>query len=381
VRGIEFEDLSVNMRDLASRTLAVAPGIRLLFVTNLRPDAEAILDIGPGGVDNTAQFYTRRAADEIIRSLQELGVTVEAYFSELDLIRALVAPGPQGDERPRVVYSTAEGGRGPGRRALLPALCSLLQIPILNCGAHASSMVRHKFHAYSVLSQVGVRMPRTWQFARGHWTCDLAPPRGARVIVKPVYESMGIGVNQDSVHDVNADFSTVMADLTARFGQPAIAQEFVSGREVGVPVARLWGITRALPAIGQLRRDGSDFGERPKTFHDEQVAHDLSHSRFDGNDEQVAAMLRSAVLAFDALDMQGVGRIDFRVDADGRAWAFDTNGEPPPVPNTCWSAAMEHLGFSFSELLAVWLGICLADYGLLHESDQNDSSTQGINRP
>lgn len=377
----DFDALATSMRAIAERTLRIAPGIRLLFVTNLRPEATAISDLGPDGVDNVAQHYWRRAADEIIRSLQELGLTVESYFSELDLVRALVDPAPQGDTRPRVVYSTAEGGSGSGRRALIPSLCNLMGIPILNCGAHASSMVRHKFHAFSVLRRVGVRVPDTWQFADGRWTGALAPAPGARVIVKPVYESMGIGVGDDSVQIVDSGFHAFMANKSRQFGQPAIAQEFVSGREVGVPVARL-GATWALPAITQLRGDGSDFGDRPKTFRDEHVARDLAHAAFDGPDEQVGAMLRAAALSFDALDMRGVGRIDFRVDADGRAWAFDTNGEPPPVPHTCWSAAMERLGFTFSELLAVWVGICLSDHGLLsQESDQNDSSTHGINRP
>jgi D-alanine-D-alanine ligase-like ATP-grasp enzyme len=78
-----------------------------------------------------------------------------------------------------------------------------------------------------------------------------------------------------------------------------------------------------------------------------------------------AELIRAAVSAFDALDMRGAGRIDFRVDADGEAWVFDTNESPPLMRGTSYSRAMEQLGFDFYEMLAVWLGTCLIDYGIV----------------
>jgi D-alanine-D-alanine ligase len=357
-----YAELASLMRALATNTLAIAPELRLLFVTNLR--IKEATDVGSGGLTNMAQYYSQREADAIIRSLQDLGVTVEAFFSELDLIAELLRKGRPSDPRPTVVYTTAEGGTGSGRRALIPALCNLLGVPALNSGAHASSLVRHKFHAYAVLRHAGVRVPQTWQFAEGVWAGGIIPPPGSCVIVKPTYESMAIGVDDASVQIVGKEFDTFMGDRYRRFGQPAVVQEFISGEEVGVPVARI-GSTYALPPIAQRRADGESYDRLPKTFRDEHVLHDLSHADFTAPDVQVAALRDAATLAFDALDMKGVGRIDFRIDADGRAWAFDTNGEPPPLPQTCWAVAMERLGFTFHELLAVWLGICLLDAGII----------------
>jgi D-alanine-D-alanine ligase len=359
----DYAELADRMRTLAAATLARGPEFRLLFVTNLH-DGE-VTDLGPDGVTNVAQYYSQREADSIIRSFQDLGVTVEAFFSEIELLEALVREEHSDDPRPRLVYSTAESGSGSGRRALIPALCNLLSVPILNSGAHASSLVRHKFHASAVIRQVGVRTPGMWQFRDGNWVGGLSPSTGSRVIVKPNYESMGIGVDDESVQIVGSDFDAFVDERNRKFGQPAIVQEFVSGEEVGVPVARIGSTTYALPPIVQRRSSGEHFDSRPKTFHDEHVLHDLSHADLEAPSDQIAAIRDAAVLAFDALDMKGVGRMDFRVDADGRAWAFDTNGEPPPMPETCWAVAMERLGFSLHELLAVWFGICLLDSGLI----------------
>jgi D-alanine-D-alanine ligase len=332
-------------------------------VTNLRPDGE-ISDMGPNGVTNLAQYYLQRDADAIIRSFQDVGVTVESFFNEIDFVRRLVRPSPADDLRTTVVYTTAEGGSGPGRRALIPALCNLLGVPVLNSGAHAATMARHKFHAFAVLRRAGVRMPDTWQYFGDHWSGSAVPPLGCKVIVKPTYESMGIGVGDDSVRIVDKDFGDWVAEKSKQFGQPAIVQEFISGDEVGVPVARFESV-QALPPIAQRRADGGQYGVAAKTFYDEHVAHDISHAEYVSTNAQLAAIRNAAILAFDSLEMRGVGRIDFRIDTDGRAWVFDTNGEPPPMPRTCWSSAMENLGFSFEDLPAAWLGICLLDCGLI----------------
>jgi D-alanine-D-alanine ligase len=358
----DYKSLEATIRELVERTAEVAGGMRMLFVTNLRSKGE-LQDLGPDGVLNSAQWYTRREADQMVRSFQELGLTVEPYFSELEFLVDL-AEESESDPRDRIVYSTAEGGSGPGRRALLPALCSLLGLPILNCGAHASSLVRHKFHAYSILRQRGIRMPDTWQLERDGWVGGARPEPGTRVILKPTYESMGIGVQEDSVAVVDDGFDAFAAHRVSQFGQPAIIQEFVTGEEVGVPVARI-GTTHALPPIAQRRRNGESYGGAPKTFRDEHVEHDLSHQPYVVPAIEIEALRTAAVSTFDALEMRGVGRIDFRIDQDGRAWVFDTNGEPPPMSPTCWSMAMDQLGFSFSDMLAFWVGICLFDYGLL----------------
>lgn len=374
-----YADLTDAIGPLVAETREAAEGLRLLYVTNLRNEEE-LEDLGPDGVRNVAQYYTRREADEIVRSFQDLGLTVEPFFSERCFFKAVLdGASSSSDPRQRIVYSTAEGGSGPGRRALLPALCNLIGLPILNCGAHASSLVRHKFHAYSVLRLVGVRVAETWQFDSG-WVGGRRPPRGSRVIVKPAYESMGIGVDSDSVQLVDDHFDSFIEEKNRRFAQPAVVQAFVSGEEVGVPVARI-GVTYALPPIAQRQADGQSYDDRPKTFEDEHVKGNISHHRYEASDVQIESLRGAAMAAFDALDMKGVGRIDFRVDADGRAWVFDTNGEPPPLPKTCWGFAMNRLGYSFDDMLALWVGICLRDYRLDHESAQNESSQAGISRP
>jgi D-alanine-D-alanine ligase len=351
-----------QLRTIIEQTVDIAPQVHLMFVTNIH-DGE-LSDGGPGELSNVAQSYTRREADEIIRGFQALGVTVESFFSEIDFISAAIQSRRPRDSRHRLVFTDAESGTGSGRRALIPALCNLVSLPVLNSGAHACSLTRHKFHANAVLRRVGIRVPETWLFTDGAWLADLQPPEGSRVIIKPTYESMGIGVGDDSVRIVDASFHEFIRERAARFGQPTVVQEFITGQEVGVPLARLEK-TYALEPVIMRQANGDPFGARPKTFLDENVNHNLSHAPFETTDAQHAALRDITTLAFDVLEMSGVARIDLRIDSDGRAYVIDTNADPPPVAGTCWAFAMQRLGFSVQEMPAAWLGICLQQHGLI----------------
>ncbi len=357
-----YADVSRSMRVVAERTLEISSDIELLFITNLQQGE--IVDVGAAGVMNTAQYYSRRQADEIIRSLQNLGLTVRAFYSEREFIDAVARNEHQEGARRKVVFTTAEGGTGAGRRALIPALCNLLSLPFMKSGAHACSLSQHKFHAQAVLRQFGVRVPGTWQFKEGRWSGDVGPPAGSRVIVKPAYESMSIGIDAESVRLVDEGFKGFVESRSRALGQAVVVQEFVSGEEVGVPIARV-GVAYALPPIAFRRADGEPYGRQPKTFRDENLDGNKSHAPFDAPAAQREALLATAVRAFDILEMRGIGRIDFRVDADGRAWAFDISESPPPLSRTSYAIAMEQLGFSFQEMLAVWVGICLLDFGVI----------------
>lgn len=357
----DHADLRQHLRALANRVREDAAQLRVVFVTNLRH--APVADLGENGLLNLGQYYTTDQADQIISSLQELGVEVVSFFTEKEFIAAAVSDGFATSGKRPVVYTAAEGGSGSGRRALIPSLCNLLGLPVLNSGPHGCSIARHKFHANAVLARAGVRAPATWMYRVDGWLTD-PPPSGARVIVKPTYESSAIGVGDDSVRAVDGDLVEFLEAKVAAFGQPVVLQEFITGEEIGIPLVQV-DRTCALPAVSFRRADGSAYGEQPKTFKMEVIDQDASYALYDGPAVMVESYSEAACRAFDALEMSGVGRMDFRVDPDGRAWLFDTNESPPPLAGTSYAVAMQALGFDVSDMLAVWIGVCLRRAGLL----------------
>jgi hypothetical protein len=120
-----------------------------------------------------------------------------------------------------------------------------------------------------------------------------------------------------------------------------------------------------LPLVACRRRDGSQFGELPKTFDDDSVTLDTSDVLFEASDDVYRLIQSVGAAAFDALEMTGVGRIDVRLDIDGRPWVFDTNEAPPPLADTAFAVSMNALGHDLRGMLKIWLGSCLYEYGVI----------------
>ena len=115
------------------------------------------------------------------------------------------------------------------------------------------------------MRSVGLRVPQSWLLTAEGWLAGAQPAGGTRVIIKPIYESVGIGVDDDSVQIVDGTFDDFMRERAAFFGQPAIVQEFITGEEVGVPLARLDETYALLPVV-MRQADGEPDGLRTQNI-------------------------------------------------------------------------------------------------------------------
>jgi len=345
-----------NAIDLAK---AHANDITVLFVTSIRDGPPH--DMGEDGLSQLAQYYTEAQIDDILAAFRSIPVTVLPFYSE----KALLSYYANDFDRTRLtrfamVYTTAEGGAGSGRRALIPTVSRLYGIPCCNSGAHGSSLGRHKFHSNRLAAMNGVSVPDSWYFMRdGTWFGDISPRPGTKVILKPTYESASIGISDRSVVQVDSTFQDACLDLLSKWQQPISIQEFRSGYEIGVPVAQLPD-ERALPLVGftgpKEQRYGADF----RTFEQEnlQPSREYYTPEF-FSQTQIDAISKDAIRAFKAIEMEGAGRIDMRIDEDGRWYAFDINESPPPVLNSGMGFALQSLGFSYQDLLLFLIGVNL----------------------
>jgi len=359
---------TVHRKTIASRAQIIetielaksrANEVTILFVTNIRD--EIPYDLSDDGLSQLAQYYTEAQVDNILSEFRLIPVTVLPFYSEKELL-VYLANNLDKTRLTRfpLVYTTAEGGTGSGRRALVPTISNLYGIPCCNSGAYGSSIGRHKFHSNRLAAMNGVSVPDSWYFMLDRTWFGGNPPRsGAKVILKPTYESASIGISTQSVVVVDDDFDTTCRELVETWRQPLSVQEFISGYEIGIPVVQLPD-EHTLPIVGfsgpKERRYGSEF----RTFEQENLQPGRDYYVPDFlSDAQISAISQDAVLAFKAAEMEGVGRIDMRVDEDGKWYAFDINESPPPVLNSGLGYALESLGFNYKEFLLFLIGVNL----------------------
>lgn len=351
------------IQHVISETKAHAADVELLYVTNLIEGE--VSEYGADGLSMSSQYYFETETSALIQAFQDIGFAVRPFYNEVDFIRwATNERQVVKQSRWQLVVTTAEGGHGEGRRALIPSFCSLIGLPCWNSPAHGSSIARHKFHANKLLASCGIRVPEIWSFSqRRGWLNRIRPENGLKVIIKPAWESGSKGVDEQSISIVEHGFEDLVLKRAICFGQPCVVQEFKTGYEVGAPII---GIpeTKAAGLIGFSDGNNERYGARARTFEDEKVTKSAGNFVFDHVPQpQIERAMVMAERAFDLLSMKTLGRIDMRIDEDGNAWIFDTNESPPPVPRSSFVRLFESFGFSYKDVLALMIGVNLLENG------------------
>lgn len=357
----------------------------LYFVTNVSEATIAQPD-DHKHISHLAQYYTEKQANLIISTLRNIGFTVVPFFSETEFLEYMTAGTPvKSPNRFQLVYTTAEGGTGSARRALIPKAGALFGLPSCNSGAYGSSLARHKYDAIVLARHNGVSVPQTWLYSnRSGWRGRHAPPAGRHVILKPNHESSAIGVSNSSVVEADGKLETLCAEISEKWDRDVIIQEFIRGTEIAVPVVEVENFhicplvgfgSRQHPVRGKRFRTLSyEISEKAKTFY--------PPNTFSG--PLLDSIAHNAIRAFEAVDLSVLGRIDMRIDPDGGIFVFDINESPPPLPDTAFLYSMSQLNCDYENTLKLVMGLNLYKHfpqctGYI--SDQYCSSHNGKARP
>jgi D-alanine-D-alanine ligase len=277
---------------------------------------------------------TDRQINRLLKAFRAVGSYVELLEGELPMLEALARSRIQSMKQPwKVLYNGIEGGISwdgfePGRKALIPAVADAYELICANSNAYACALGRHKFHYFTVMRALGIRVPDTWHYRpqRG-WAGDLEPVPGTKVIVKSTYESWSVGVTEDSIFEVDESCEERVRAIAEQIGQPATVQQFVAGTEVCVPILSCPELVVCPPVETILAKAPGD-ATAFTTIHDNLVDEAVTHRRFCGTDAAMEELTRNAVAAFEGLELQSFARIDFRVDEAGRSWVTDVGVSP-----------------------------------------------------
>jgi D-alanine-D-alanine ligase len=313
--------------------------VRVGLVYDLRDDYRAL-----GFADeDTAEFDFAATIDAIAAALAALGHETERVGNVRALARRL-ADGARFD----LVFNTAEGVRGFGREAQVPALLEAFEIAYTFADPLAAALTLHKGMAKRVLRDAGVPT------APFHVVADEADLAEVELpfplFVKPVAEGTAKGIDAGSRVDDFASLAARCRHVLARYAQPALVEPFLPGREFTVGIL---GGGREARAIGTLElrlRPGAEpqvYSYLNKEKSEELVDLPLADAEARARVEPVA------LAAWRALGGRDAGRIDLRLDAAGRPQVLELNPLPGLHPThsdlpILWSA----LGRPYAELIA-----------------------------
>jgi D-alanine-D-alanine ligase len=279
-----------------------------------------------GGNDSEAEYDAPETIDCIREALESYGHVVVMLEATPDLPRQFM------DTPVDLVFNIAEGVAGRNREAAVPALCELMGIPYTGSDAATLSIALDKALSKRVLRQHGVLTAEFQVMETGRER--LSPKLKFPLIVKPNHEGSSKGVSAHaSVVDDEEGLRAVVRELLERYRQPALVEDYISGREFTVGCLGDKR-PRVLPPMEILFKDKNN----PRPVYDFQIKQEWEkHVYYECpakvTPAELKAIERVTRETFIALDCRDVARIDLRMNARGEIYVIEVNPLPGLTPN------------------------------------------------
>ena len=198
-------------------------------------------------------------------------------------------------------------------------------------GTHGLMLAQDKAIAKKIFAFHGIRTPVFAKSFRGRldFSHDLHFP----VIVKPAREDGSIGIEFSAVVRSIKELMERIDWLHQHFDSPVLIEEYVEGRElyVGVlgndkpealPIIEL-DLSKLPEGTPRIAAAEVKWGKGTDAYRDTKsvIPTDLP-------EETVAAAQRTAVAAYQALELRDYGRVDMRLQSDGTVQVIEVNPNP-----------------------------------------------------
>jgi D-alanine-D-alanine ligase len=210
---------------------------------------------------------------------------------------------------------------------LEPAFAACVQFAGLRCTGSAMlplALANDKIRSRMLLAAAGIRVPRFVVLAPGAnpGEIDLTPP----IIVKPAYQGSSWGIARDSVVMTREDVLDRAGRIWERFDEPAVADEFIRGRELRAGMVEGSRKRFEIAGIGEWSFQQAADGFRIEGSHKNQRVHVMRPSQLPS--ELRANIIALAQKAFDTLGIRGYASLDLRLDELGRLTVLEVNANP-----------------------------------------------------
>ena len=236
----------------------------------------------------------------------------------------------------------------------IAAFLDLLGKNYTGTGASGLMLSQDKAVAKKIFAFHGIHTPVFARCFRGRldFSHDLHFP----VIVKPAREDGSIGIEFSAVVTSIRELMERMDWLHAHFDSPVLIEEYIEGREIYVgvigndkpealPVVEL-DLSKLPDGTPRIAAAEVKWGKGTKAYRDTKstVATDLP-------EETVLALQQTAVAAYQALEVRDYGRVDMRLQPDGRVHVIEVNPNPWLSSRAEFVMAARKSGRTYTQLI------------------------------
>jgi D-alanine-D-alanine ligase len=259
--------------------------------------------------------------------------------------------------QPDLVFNGVEAFHGKaGLEYMVPGMLEAEGYRYTGSPPLALLVSRNKAMSKKVLAYHGIRVPGFVTWRPGEQVADAGTVRFP-LIVKPLQSDASAGIAQASVVQDQAGLADRVTMIHERFDQPAIAEEFVDGRELYASLIGNGDDLDILPITEMVfdkrrtrpeERIATQFAKWDEDYRARKgIRNVFARPLSRATRERIESICRTA---FRALWLRDYARLDVRLAPDGEVWFLEANANPfisygHDMANAAGKAGMDYYEF------------------------------------
>ena len=301
-----------------------------------------------------AEFDSKETINDLAEAIRANGHSVEVIDVREDIEDILINKKNNID----LVFNVAEGLEGYDREALVPMICEELEIPFTAAGSETLVITLNKAKTKEILENNRIATPKFQIFENED--DELLEDMKFPLLVKPLLEGSSKGLLNENLVNDNESLRKIIKKIKINYGQPAIVEEFLNGREFTVSVIG-YENPIILPIV-EIKFDHLPKNIHPMDSYEAKWIYDNPNAKIDPLvcpaeiDKELENKIKEVALkTFKVLDCKDWARIDIRLDKDGVPNVLEVNALPgfmkDPKENSRLPRAAYAFGWSYRELI------------------------------
>lgn len=309
----------------------------------------------PGHPDYEAEAEVLYSAKIVRESLTTLGIPHDEYGVTDDLA-ALLARLNRADFE--VVFNLYEGTADFSiTEVYLTGLLEWLRSRYTGCPSSTLVLARQKVLAKTLFRDAGILTPEFVVVPEGQPAPlpDVAFP----MIVKPASEDASIGVDQAAVVRDAAALAARVAYVHAQYGQPALVERYIAGREIQVSVIDLHGTGDPVVLPPSEIAFEPPTPDRPWPIYTYTAKWDENSEEYKKAPVKVGVPLPTDVWArvsetakrvYHLLGARDYARVDIRLTDAGEPYVLELNPNPS-ITSVMIDEGLPAVGFTYDQFI------------------------------
>lgn len=308
--------------------------------------------------DDQAELDDWETVNKIKEALDSAGCEVHLLEATSNIINTIQS------ESIDIVFNFAEGLKGRGREAQIPALLNLLSIPFTGSDETTLAVALDKALAKKIVAHENIKTANFQVFfsKKDKLKKGLKFP----LIVKPNAEGSSKGIIDTSIANNQDELYSLVIRIIDHYNQPALVEEYIDGREFTVGILGNGEDIEILPIMEINFND--DKGKGFYSYRVKKHSIDLVSYTCPANltAEEERSIKKFAKKVYNALQCNDVARIDLRLSKmDNKPYFIEINPLPGLVDGfSDLTLIAKAAGMKYEDLIVRILNEALKRYGM-----------------